>query len=64
MLRAHKQFSPSSRLRLMLPLLLAIADPMLPPPDPRWIPKVQVAEATGWQQGQAPVPAAGFAVSA
>ena len=38
--------------------------PQLPPPDKTMIPTVQIAEATGWTDVAAPVPAAGFKVTA
>ena len=38
--------------------------PDLPPPDTSWIPTVDVAEAVGWQAGEAPVAAPGFMVNA
>ncbi|WP_460812850.1 PQQ-dependent sugar dehydrogenase [Luteimonas pelagia] len=38
--------------------------PVLPAPDPERIPTVNIAPAVGWLAGQAPVPAAGFAVEA
>ena len=38
--------------------------PDLPPPDTSWIPTVDVAEAVGWQAGEAPVAATGFMVNA
>jgi glucose/arabinose dehydrogenase len=39
-------------------------DPVLPAPAPQRIPTVNIAPAVGWHAGEAPVPAAGFAVSA
>jgi glucose/arabinose dehydrogenase len=39
------------------------SNPRLPPPDPKLIPVVQVAEATGWPQGAKPTPAAGLRVT-
>jgi glucose/arabinose dehydrogenase len=63
-----------ARLASTLALLIAVAgpagaagfgpDPALPPPDPQRIPKVKVAEAVGWTDGQAPVPASGLSVTA
>jgi glucose/arabinose dehydrogenase len=38
--------------------------PQLPPPDKTMIPTVKIAEATGWTDVAAPVPAAGFKVTA
>ena len=74
MFRDRMESSLPLRRAAVLSLLLAAAnpafatgvgpDPDLPPPDPQWIPKVQVAEAVGWKEGQAPVPAPGFSVSA
>ena len=39
-------------------------DPVLPEPDPGLIPSVQVAEAVGWSEGQAPTAAPGLQVNA
>ncbi|MGV3590545.1 MAG: PQQ-dependent sugar dehydrogenase, partial [Gammaproteobacteria bacterium] len=39
-------------------------DPELPPPDPSWIPTVNVARAVGWQDGETPDVAAGLRVNA
>jgi glucose/arabinose dehydrogenase len=39
-------------------------DPVLPPPERSLIPTLDVAPAEGWQDGAAPTPAAGLAVTA
>ena len=39
-------------------------NPELPPPDPTWIPTVNIAPAKPWPEGAAPDPAPGLAVSA
>jgi glucose/arabinose dehydrogenase len=38
--------------------------PQLPPPDPTWLPVVNIATATGWPEGRTPQAAPGFAVVA
>jgi glucose/arabinose dehydrogenase len=38
--------------------------PQLPPPDPNWLPVVNIATATGWPEGRMPQAAPGFAVTA
>ncbi len=38
-------------------------NPTLPPPNPTWLPTVNVAEASPWPEGMKPTPAAGFAVN-
>jgi len=38
-------------------------NPVLPEPNPTWIPTVNIAKATGWPQGGAPLAADGFAVN-
>ncbi|HEY1104146.1 MAG TPA: sorbosone dehydrogenase family protein [Burkholderiaceae bacterium] len=39
-------------------------NPVLPPPDPSWIPTVLIAPAAGWPSGGAPQPAPGTRVDA
>lgn len=39
-------------------------DPVLPPPDPPWIPTVNVAPAVGWPEGKTPVGSEGTTVTA
>lgn len=39
-------------------------NPVLPEPNPTWLPTVHVAEAAGWPEGKMPKPAPGFAVNA
>jgi len=40
------------------------ADPVLPHPKTSWLPRVNIAEAIGWRDGQRPRPAENFEVSA
>lgn len=40
------------------------ADPVLPPPNERFIPTVHIADATGWPAGTKPAAAAGLSVDA
>ncbi len=39
------------------------ADPSLPAPDTQWIPRVDIAKASGWPEGVMPQPAEGLEVS-
>jgi len=38
--------------------------PQLPPPNPSWMPTVNIAQAVGWQANSKPIPAPGMTVNA